>query len=220
VAGEKELANRIVFPGNPWPKGHAIAEFEWSGRLEADGVWFDLHLESADYDAESEGANQEDAGNWVSTGVWRNYHSCILSSTYWDNGGFLAGASAAPLDFETISERLFESDPFPVDFDQARPFGIYLQGHDTVADHRIRFTPRPDGKFRVDWVGAIALTYRGRDEFEHEFRAGIDDVTFAGIRMPKRTTAKSAVRKLAPFVTDAQAWRTVERDGALWCVRG
>lgn len=40
---------RIFFPGNPWPEGHRIKEFAWSGRLDAKtGLWFDLHVRGAD----------------------------------------------------------------------------------------------------------------------------------------------------------------------------
>lgn len=44
--------NRIQFLGNGWARGHAIRDFFWSARLEPSGIWFDLHLQTAQYDAE------------------------------------------------------------------------------------------------------------------------------------------------------------------------
>src|SRR5262245_60127702 len=75
---------RIVFLGSPWPNGHAIARFRWTGWIVPDsGLWFDLHLESADYDAKdpegTEEPEEDDSlGNWESKIVWNNYGSCIL----------------------------------------------------------------------------------------------------------------------------------------------
>ncbi|MET3287619.1 UNVERIFIED_CONTAM: hypothetical protein ABID98_000189 [Brevibacillus sp. OAP136] len=38
--------NRIYFAGNPWPDGHRIKAFAWSGRLEpGSGLWFDFDLD-------------------------------------------------------------------------------------------------------------------------------------------------------------------------------
>lgn len=45
--------NRIFFIGNPYPLGHVIKEFGWSGRLDEDGeIYFDFHLKTDDYYAE------------------------------------------------------------------------------------------------------------------------------------------------------------------------
>ncbi len=42
---------RIWFPGNPWPDGHRIEEFAWTGRLDDAGrLWFDLTLRTGPYD--------------------------------------------------------------------------------------------------------------------------------------------------------------------------
>ena len=83
--------NRIYFKDNPWPEGHPIKRFAWSAK-EIDGdIWFDMHLESADYYAERDIEDDEDEGypsDWTAPAVWSNYHSCILSSNYWHHGGF------------------------------------------------------------------------------------------------------------------------------------
>lgn len=58
--------NRIFFKDNPYPKGHQIKEFVWCARLEADnegkedGLYFDFHLETDDYDAEDEDEQTDD----------------------------------------------------------------------------------------------------------------------------------------------------------------
>ncbi|WP_430781416.1 hypothetical protein [Actinoplanes sp. G11-F43] len=42
---------RIWFPGNPWPDGHRIEEFAWTGRIDDAGrLWFDLTLRTGPYD--------------------------------------------------------------------------------------------------------------------------------------------------------------------------
>ena len=35
------INGRILFPGNPWPEGHALQEFAWTVRLVDGKVWFD-----------------------------------------------------------------------------------------------------------------------------------------------------------------------------------
>lgn len=74
------MKNRIFFTDNPWPAGHAVENLVWDGRLEPDGtLWFDLHLETADYDADDreepddqEEEDEEDEGAWTSKTVWTN----------------------------------------------------------------------------------------------------------------------------------------------------
>lgn len=54
---------------------------------------------------------------------------------------------------------------------------MYLLGHDTVADHLIRFR-RVAGtdRFDIDWSGKIALTYGGCWDFDHAFRVKLSAV--------------------------------------------
>ena len=78
--------DRIYFKGNPWPEGHPVKEFVWSAKEKNGEVWFDMHLESANYYAERDIENNEDVdypSDWAAPIVWSNYHSCILSSSYW-----------------------------------------------------------------------------------------------------------------------------------------
>jgi hypothetical protein len=214
---------RILFPGNPWPNGHKIAKFRWTGRIEpTTGLIFDLHLESADYEAEdkqndNEADEDESLPNWRSKGVWGNYHSCTLSSTLWDHMGFPASSADPPFDFDTLDGHEFTIDPLPVRDDEALAFGIYLQGHDTAADHRIRFR-RMKGKNRwsVNWQGRIALTYRGDDRFVHQFKARVEKAAFEGIVLPPKTTKARAETLLARFVARPDQFTLEKADGELW----
>jgi hypothetical protein len=89
--------DRIYFNDNPWPEGHPIKEFAWSAKEVNGEVWFDLHLKSADYYSEREiedDENTEYPSDWAAPIVWGNYHSCILSSSYWSNEGFRVCAKA------------------------------------------------------------------------------------------------------------------------------
>ncbi|MBK9035417.1 MAG: hypothetical protein IPL61_29870 [Myxococcales bacterium] len=189
-------SGRIWFPGNPWPDGHAIARFVWSGRLDDRGLWFDLHLESAAYDAADRAAggdDDDDDGDWRARNVWTNYHRCTLSSTKWrSDGGFLVGTAAAPFDPGQLSGGEFRVDPLPTgramvedldgDDDDDRPFNVYLLGHDTAADHRLRFQPGPRGA-QLSWTGRLALTYAGASEFRHTFSAEVSGARFTGFEI-------------------------------------
>jgi hypothetical protein len=204
--------NRIVFPGNPWPKGHIIKEFVWSARLEpTTGIWCQLHLKSDDYDAEDlesdKSVEGSDADNWRSKIVWNNYQACILSATQWDDAGFLVGTRDAPFDLESLSGKPLTVDPLPFDLNDKPAFGIYLQGHDFTAGHRILFTKSAaDSDWTVDWQGSIALTYLGDDEFRHRFVARKSGVHFDGIYLPANTPDDQAAQTLAPFVRDVKSY--------------
>lgn len=175
-------AGRIVFEGNPWPEGHAIEEFAWTARVEDGEVWFDLHLASADYYAEREIEEDADApedDSWKSPGVWSNYHSCTLSSTFWGQGGGFRVGPLAQVSAAALDGAEFAVDPVEDEIGDVEDlaFGLYLLGHDSAADHRIRFVRRGDGeRFDILWSGRIALTYVGRYRPEYRFQARIHDV--------------------------------------------
>jgi hypothetical protein len=170
--------SRIFFNANPWPEGHPIKSFEWTARVENGEIWFDFHLKSENYYSErdAEDIETEEKQDWDAPNVWGNYHSCILSTNYWHNGGFRVGAvGAISLDSIDGLELVFDSPP-PEDKEE-NAFHIYLLGHDAVADHRIKFT-RVAGTdcFNIDWVGKIALVYIGEDEYKHGFVVSLRNV--------------------------------------------
>jgi hypothetical protein len=205
---EATPAGRIVFPGSPWPRGHEVKAFRWSARIDEDsGLWFDLHLDSARYNAEDAADerddDRDDVPNWESKIVWNNYGACILSSDYWWDGGFRPAEPGARFNFDTLAGREFHVDPLPVDQEVERAFGIYLQGHDTTADHRIKFRrPEPGGPWSITWSGKIELDYLGGEGFDHEFRTRIEGVEFEGIVMPRGIAGDPARRLLARHVVD------------------
>ena len=175
--------NRIFFPGNPWPEGHAVDEFHWKASVRDGQVWFDLHLQTAAYDAEREieEADEEDfASDWEAPGVWTNYHRCTISSTKWPGyRGFavgpVAGYSLESLDgFEAVVD-----DPPPAD-QSANALHIYLFSHGAVARHRIRFERiAGTAHFNITWAGRIALSFGGDPDYDREFTA-----TLLGIEAP------------------------------------
>ena len=173
--------NRIWFPGNPWPEGHPIKDFEWTAEVRNGKIWFHLHLETQDYDAERNfDDDQKDYdSDWQAPIAWNNYHACTISSTNWHNGGFpfclLDDYSA-----ESLDGYIAEVDPLPIDpkadlNDLA--FHTYLLGHDSVAGHRIQFDRRGStDRFDIIWTGKIALVYAGDYEYRYDFKAQILDV--------------------------------------------
>ncbi len=210
---------RIVFPGNPWPAGHAIDEFAWSGRIDENGnLWFDLHLRSAEYRAEGVPESAAGDADWSSPQVWCNYGSCTLSSTYWgedDGTGFLAATPGSPFHLTSLTPQRLTADPLPlVDIDQLEylAFNIYLLGHDSVADQEVSFTRRPDGSHHIDWHGRIALTYAGDVEFRHRFEAEIA-AALEYIRYPATLSREEAHDHLQAVVDAPELFEAGLVDG-------
>lgn len=175
--------DRIYFKDNPWPEGHPIKEFTWSAK-EIDGeIWFDFHLESDDYYAErdiEDDENTEYPSDWAAPIVWGNYHSCILSSSYWDNDGFRVCTKAdyTPELLDGL-ELVLDPDPEALEDFEDLAFHIYLLGHDAVGKHKIRFDRIDEtSRFRITWSGNIARTYVGDYEFKQDFSLVISSADF------------------------------------------
>lgn len=186
------ITARIQFPGNPWPEGHAVIELIWTARVESGFVWFDIHVRSADYGAERQIPDDPVVtDDWHSPSLWVNFGACILSSSYWTAEGRGKGFCVCPIDGYLKDDwigREFHVDPLDDDdFDLDTPsFDIYLLGHDSVAGHRIRFSRRT-GTDLLDlhWTGAIALTYAGETEFEHDFQVEAHGLTIPSLQSGK-----------------------------------
>lgn len=206
------MQGRIWFPGNPWPDGHRIAEFNWTGRLNEDGrLWFDFTLVSADYYEEADPPDGDTPlPDWASPMAWGNYHRCRISSTYWadegDEAGLLAGEPGRPFPLGAAEPQVLQADPLPIGDPEDLAFFVYLLGHDTVADHTVTFTPAADGTYRIDWTGRIALTYMGEEEFTHEFRAEVTDLTLGQIEFPETMSAQDAAAGLALTLEGADSF--------------
>jgi hypothetical protein len=192
---------RIWFPGSPWPNGHAIEEFVWSGRLDADGsLWFDFHLKTVDYD--SEGAPTIDLeDDWRCPGLWMNSYNCTLSSTEWKeegSKGLFLGDAARPFRWSGLAASEFTADAVGAGakYDDSRPpaFWVYLTGHDGVADHRFRFRPTEEhAAYDIEWTGRVALVEAGQYGLDHSFRAGIQNARFMGFAVSKELDIARAV---------------------------
>ncbi|MGX7669289.1 hypothetical protein [Plantactinospora sp. DSM 117369] len=213
------MQGRIWFPGNPWPDGHRITEFAWTGRLDGDGrLWFDLMLKTADYDeADDEPAkgsaeedvndDEDDVEDFLAPTVWQNYHSCTIGSTWDDATGLVAATPGRPFRFAGPEPQRLTADPLPIaDPDAAPAFWIYLLGHDSVAAHQVDFVREPSGTgYRIDWQGRIALTYIGEQEFRYTFRAEIRDVELGHVGIPESMSVDQARAHLAELV-DVPEW--------------
>ncbi|AXK34051.1 hypothetical protein DVA86_16675 [Streptomyces armeniacus] len=212
--------DRIWFPGNPWPDGHRIARFEWGGRLDPDvGLRFTFELESADYDADDPPGLEDDDGDdgdddeWgsgfeSSKTAWRNFHRCGITPAM----GFVVGTPDEPLDFEGLPDRTFRvdrpEDVARLDDEDDLAFHIYLLGHDSVADHHIRFPAvHAPFEFGVEWAGRIALTYIGDEELRHTFQVRVGRAAFRGFRVPDELDDGAADRLLTACVRDASLFR-------------
>jgi len=57
-----ESISKIYFIDNPYPNGHKIETFSWSGRIDEYGfIWFDFHLKPENYYAnDDENIEEED----------------------------------------------------------------------------------------------------------------------------------------------------------------
>lgn len=219
-------AGRITFDGNPWPNGHRVVGFAWTGCLvPRRGVTFELDLRSADYYEDDADYWTEDdgeyLGDWKSKSVWGNYHSCIISSCEWGTSdGFLVGTSKKPIDLDALDGVDFAVDGLPLSGEPT--FATYLLGHDSVADHRIAFkcSVEDDAEtYDVAWRGKIALTYSGDTEYRHGFAANVSRVTFDGFRIPAGLDGTTAARELGRYVVGGEDWTVDRRAGSLWLLR-
>jgi hypothetical protein len=202
------MDNRIFFKGNPFPNGHRVNKFVWSGELAPDkGLIFHFHLETEDYNSEDESEDlEEDQPDWLSKIVWNNYHNCTLSSSAWHQGGIIVAVPERKFSFSHLDKLTLMADPLPLDQDwdpDELAFGIYLLGHDSCANHKIEIERMAGNEYRINWTGKIALTYAGKYEFEYEFEAHLNNVLFDGIFYPKEYTQEQALALLANVVTDA-----------------
>ena len=214
------MQGRIWFPGNPWPGGHRVSEFAWTGRLDRSGrLWFDLTLKTADYDEEfglpDDGDDDDEVTSWQAPIVWTNYHACTLSSTVWEDAtGLLAATPERPFRLADPLPRRLTADPLPVGDPDAEPaFHVYLLGHDSVADHAVTFTGDGTGRHRVDWTGRIALTYAGDEEFRYGFRAEIHDATLESIALPDGMSGAEGRRHLARLLDVPERFAEDTVDG-------
>jgi len=209
------VIGRIWFPGNPWPNGHAIASAEFRGRLEAEtGILIlDLDLQTVNYDAEGPGRETRREGSWISPAVWNNYHRCSLGSRKWGHQGIPIANAETPLTWRALDgatlhvDRIRDGLP---DDEEDRGFGIYLLGHDGVADHAIAFR-RTGQAWRIDWRAKIALEYAGDVEFAHRMKAELRGLAFGGFELPKGMSKAAARRLFDPCVTDPGAWSLEDR---------
>jgi len=200
------MSDRIVFPGSPWPDGHAITELEWSARLDpAAGLWFDLHVRSEKYpwtDAEAD----PDQDAWSQPIAWNNYGRCTLSSTAWGHRGFLAGTPSRPATFagpvSFIVDDVAGPDAEPEEEDDFA-FGIYLHGHDSTAHHRITLTPAGPAAADLEWHGRVALRYMDpMAPFRHEFHVTATRVPLTRITHPASLSPDGARALLSDVVDD------------------
>lgn len=216
-----ESVSKIYFLDNPYPNGHKIDTFSWSGRIDENGfIWFDFHLKTENYyandDENSEEEEEEDEtlSDWGSKIVWGNYHACTLSSNYWsEQRGIRINKLGEKLDFDTIvKHELFTSDlPSEQHFDDADlAFSIYLLGHDSCADHRIRFSKTGNNQYDITWTGKIALTYSGDDEFSHEFKAEIFNAEFEGFHYPKTWSLEKAAEMFKAQLANFEDYEFVD----------
>ncbi|MET8152842.1 hypothetical protein ACIBSW_21935 [Actinoplanes sp. NPDC049668] len=195
------MEGRIWFPGNPWPDGHRIETFDWTGRLDDLGrLFFDLTLHSAAYDeAGDEDEGRDDQPDWEAPIVWNNYPRCTISSAFWDDAtGLLAATPTRPFRLAGPEPQRLTADPLPVeDLDADPAFRVYLLGHDSVADHTLTFTADGTGGHHIDWIGRIALTYAGDETFRHEFRAEIRGARLARVAPAEGMTDDEATLRVS-----------------------
>jgi hypothetical protein len=210
--------NRIYFLGNPYPKGHALEEFLWNGRIDEDeSMWFDFHLTTDPYhvDNDEEYNEEEDAllSTWESKGMWGAYGQCTLSSSRWGLEGIQINRTAAKAVFnDFITEPLLAHTlPLGPDFDcNEVAFGIYLIGHDSCANHRIKVTETGKNKFDIEWSGKIALHYTGESEYKYDFSIHLPNTEFDGFHYPKSWSLEKATNFFKSNFEDFEEYEFVD----------
>lgn len=219
--------NRIFFKDNPYPLGHKIVEFVWSGHLDENGqLWFDLHLKTEKYYAEDpthfdendeDDNDDEDLSEWDAKNSWGNYHACTMSSTYWGSNGILIDVSKGKLDFAYLGNLQLTADKMPtnhimppeMEWDDLA-FNIYLLGHDACASHQIDISQTGKNCFDLRWKGKIALAYKGEDEFKYSFSANIDCVKFDGFDYPQTLSQEAVREQFSKFIANCDDFEFVD----------
>lgn len=209
--------NRIYFLGNPYPNGHTIKEFIWSGRINEDeSFWFDFHLITDKYNAEDTDNTEDEndkKSDWESKIVWGNYQKCTISSTFWGDYGIKINKTSEKALFNDFIKEDLLADTFPLDDDfdyDEIAFGIYLLGHDTCANHRIKITPTSHNKFDIEWTGKIALTYSGYDDFDYDFILNLQNADFDGFHYPKTWSLEKATDFFKNHFEDFEEYEFVD----------
>ncbi len=207
--------NRIYFKGNPYPNGHKIEEFIWSGRLiKRKGLIFDFHLVS-DYYCAEDVSEDEERGKlwWDSKKAWGNYQQCTMSSTFWEGNGVLVGTENNQFEFQKLLGRslivdsIFEQQEYNY---EVLAFNIYLLGHDNCAFHKISFTKQLDkSTFDIEWDGKIALSYSGDDEFKYSFESKISSAKFRGISLDKELSIDENKELLKKCLLDSSNFELI-----------
>ena len=205
---------RIFFPGNPWPAGHALKTAKWTAELGADGLRFHFDLESKNYYAEDDREDDELDNDWKARIAWGNYHRCRLSSTFWGHQGILVTKPGKPLDLEKLEGKTLRADRvvnkrLPETYEREElAFGLYLLGHDTACDHRIRFAKRRGpSTYDIEWRGRIALTYIGQTEPKYSFRVVLPRLSLSGIDFDKDLGTKAAKTLLPDVLTGSARYQ-------------
>lgn len=233
---------RIYFPGNPWPEGHAIKSLRWGASIHPEkGLLLHFELESEDYYAAdgthlSDNEDLEGKSDWQCKTAWNNFHACRISESQTHSaGGILVSDGQTPFVFGEAQYQL-QADPLPVDWErffESNAFGIYLLGHDAVADHQIHLQrTSEDGVYRLDWSGRIALAYVGESDFRYTFHAHQQGVKFdsiclwyfdadiareqLGLEIDPSLTPRDY---LAPYVSDPDNFRFERRNEVLYAQR-
>lgn len=212
------MTGRIWFPKNPWPKGHAVKRATWAGRLDPSGaLFFDFDIHSADYDAEDrstdEDEDDDDEGSWTSRIVWNNYHACSLSSTKWGHRGIEVGSPKKRFAWQGLDGATLRADKAKdtlPDDDDGAAFGIYLMGHDGVADHALRFA-RTGKTWSIDWKAKIALAYVGNMNLDHRMKLELRGMAFDGFAIPKGMAPKAARTLFDAAIIDPAKWTIAKR---------
>ena len=188
------MRGRILFKKNPWPKGHALETLHVAGRVDPEkGLFLDLHLRSADYEADAPALDPDDLDlpDWKAVTVWGNYHRCTLSSLHWP--GEAEGLLVATPKKLLVRAQLSGRSPLRdlAKHVETRALHIYLLGPDSVLSDDLRLA-RKGTQWSLRWKGRLALTYAGDSVFRHRFEANATGLTFLGFVMPKKSTKAEA----------------------------
>lgn len=208
--------DRIYFKGNPYPNGHKIEEFIWSGRLIGrKGLIFDFHLVSDSYCAEDVSEDEEQGESWWDSKiVWGNYHQCTMSSTFWEGNGIIVGTEISQFEFQKLLGQTLNVDSIlqRQDYDHNElAFNIYLLGHDDCAFHKISFTKQLDkSTFDIEWDGKIALSYSGDNEFKYSFESKIRGAKFGGISLDKELSFDENKELLKKCLLDSYNFELID----------
>lgn len=166
---------QIVFDHNPWPQGHPLERFRLTLRSDDDAnIRLHVHAVTVPYsDCGEPKPAQAGATPWTQPEKWLDHGRAILSSTQWNNAGFMLPTPHTQFAEEKLDGLTLTADPTKkISLDnplEDLAVGAWVLGNGIVGDHRLELTRVQPYVFDVTWRGRLRNSFLGEERFDQSF---------------------------------------------------